>query len=66
MTTYDPEAERPHRLDWAEAFANAFLDLTEGQEDKLSLLDWAYELYPSRGAEDPSTVASDEFETGRD
>jgi hypothetical protein len=50
-------------IDWAEHFAQAFTDLADGAADLHNLLDWAYDLYPSRGQEDPVKVARDEFRT---
>lgn len=52
--------------DWAEHFAHVFTDLAHGNADLHNLLDWAYDLYPERGHEDPAQVAREEFKTARD
>jgi putative SOS response-associated peptidase YedK len=46
--------------------ARTFAPAWNGNADLHNLLDWAYDLYPERGHEDPAQVARDEFKIARD
>lgn len=50
---------------WAEAFARRSLELEGGAHDLHFLIDEGYELWPTRGQEDPRQVAEDEFKRSR-
>lgn len=52
--------DRPAYINWAETFAYEFMELCNGENDIHSLIDWAYEIQPQRGAEDPVAVARSE------
>lgn len=52
---------RPHNIEWADAFARRLHQLEDGQADMHHLLDVGYELYSTRGEEDPKLVAEEEF-----
>ncbi|MGJ7555927.1 hypothetical protein ACSFBI_18160 [Variovorax sp. RB3P1] len=46
---------------WRFAFANAFIELADGEADEECLIEDGAVLYGSHGHEDPTTVAKREF-----
>lgn len=57
--------DRPDDILWTEKFAYRLRELYNGECDIHSLLDFGYELYPTRGKEDPVQVA-DQIFAGKD
>ncbi len=46
---------------WAEIFGSMYLSLSKGEGDIHHLIDWGYELWPTRGAQDAVEVAKEQF-----
>jgi hypothetical protein len=50
--------------EWAEEFANHFREIVGGEGDLADLIDWAKELYPTRGHQAPGAAAHEEWKAG--